>query len=103
MNKVQSYVTEYFYSMPLQEVNYLSKLLEGLPLFIEKEYMHSGLESFLNLAAIMSNNEAMLLDSLQNTLFISLFDTILELFSAIENIKKVAKEENKEASTYVRS
>ena len=49
----------------------------------------------------MSQNDPMFFDSMQNNLFTSLFDTILALFVSIEEIKKVAKEENKVESTYV--
>ena len=45
----------------------------------------------------------MFIDSIQGNLFINLFDTILELFVSIEDIKKVSKEEGKEDSTYVRA
>ena len=59
------------------------------------------MQTYLQLIALMGENEAMFIDSIRRNLFINLFDTILELFVSIEDIKKVSKEEGKEDSTYV--
>ena len=53
MDKLQPHISDFYINVPLQEVNYMTKLLETVAKFAGKEYVQLGMQHYIQLIALL--------------------------------------------------
>lgn len=53
MEKLQPHISDFYFNVPLQEVNYMTKLLETVSKFAGKEYVQPGMQTYIQLIALL--------------------------------------------------